>query len=851
MDDGLYLVGILQKQMLKSKGLRRRKETKRDLAGSSSHQNIAMVQEESSTSSSSTDLLAYQYKPLLPNEIRLIRIPPRRETEILRIDLFHSKLRKRRPNGKNAPDHINYTALSYTWGDALETAEIQLSGRAFTIRRNLRLALTDARDQAGEENLVIWADAICINQADLAERAEQVRRMRTIYARAEKIVAWLGQATDDSALAMEWAEELYDFMATREAMHGSVYAVIANMSESDVLGPAAVKKMPAIHRLFQRDWWFRTWVLQEATSEPPVTLVCGSKAIPWRAVGAACFILTDLSMRPGYEWTNTVGVGGPNRINSFHLWRRAGPIRRHLLTLLQMTRKSESSDLRDKVYAMLSFASDLGQDDIVPDYYKSVEQLYIDVARWALQKYNNLDLLGHCAHEDDGKVTGLPSWVPDWSDRAWATPFTKIVPSSGDSFSMSDPHAYKPCYDADSSYASLTTTFVPPQHRGATEPCYRVVYTPDSPLPILVVSGLFLSRISCLRDVVTDYQEHSEERSWDPMGIHIHHPIGEGLPNIEGIPHPRDPLTGESVHQTFLHTLVADARFGSGGIISARGNKMVFPEHRGLVAHSHFERQKEQKKMAAMKEHTVNRRMFYTDNISPKAGSEECVRMVIVTAEGTAMIGEGGCLMGLGPHHAKVGDEMFVFKGGKVLYVLRPIDEEESLANATAAAAPQHAGDELHGPSSTAEAETSDAQSVERTQASESKPDNLASSPKPPLKMSRYSLSEQGYARFWESKRAGKGQYYIPTFLDSDRHLLEEDETWEVDMSKKVAERPVSEDAARRPGGQSKRYTFVGECYVHGMMDGEALRMLERRKKGSRDRVFEGMAEDWRELLIV
>jgi hypothetical protein len=53
----------------------------------------------------------------------------------------------------------------------------------------------------------MWIDAICINQADLAERAVQVLHMRAIYHLAERVVAWLGEETEKTKSAFQLFEE--------------------------------------------------------------------------------------------------------------------------------------------------------------------------------------------------------------------------------------------------------------------------------------------------------------------------------------------------------------------------------------------------------------------------------------------------------------------------------------------------------------------------------------------------------------------------------------------------------------------------------------------------------------------
>jgi hypothetical protein len=94
-----------------------------------------------------------------------------------------------------------YTALSYTWGDPLATTPILVNGIETHITLNLEAALQHIRQPSDE--IVLWIDALCINQDDLAEKNHQVEMMREIYSGAEVVIAWLGVAGDDSNIAME------------------------------------------------------------------------------------------------------------------------------------------------------------------------------------------------------------------------------------------------------------------------------------------------------------------------------------------------------------------------------------------------------------------------------------------------------------------------------------------------------------------------------------------------------------------------------------------------------------------------------------------------------------------------
>lgn len=63
--------------------------------------------------------------------------------------------------------------------------------------------------------LEFWIDAICINQNDLNERAQQVNMMYNIYHQAEEVVVWLGRHDESTHLAhtvierlgSEWSDE--------------------------------------------------------------------------------------------------------------------------------------------------------------------------------------------------------------------------------------------------------------------------------------------------------------------------------------------------------------------------------------------------------------------------------------------------------------------------------------------------------------------------------------------------------------------------------------------------------------------------------------------------------------------
>ncbi len=101
----------------------------------------------------------------------------------------------------------SYEALSYEWACPEKTKQIILQNDSvLLITESLHNALRDLRYQ--DENRLIWADAICINQEDVSELSAQVAIMGQIYRRASQVVTYIGPEQDDSSEAIAFAQEL-------------------------------------------------------------------------------------------------------------------------------------------------------------------------------------------------------------------------------------------------------------------------------------------------------------------------------------------------------------------------------------------------------------------------------------------------------------------------------------------------------------------------------------------------------------------------------------------------------------------------------------------------------------------
>lgn len=329
---------------------------------------------------------AYQYKPLDQSldEIRIVTLSEAtEESDPVTCTLTHVSL-----------DHApHYQALSYHWGDASVTRDIDVNDCTFSVTGNLEAALRELRAQRGRR---LWIDAICIDQADLEERNRQVLRMGEIYSKAEKVIVWLGIGSDDSDLAVD----LFEALALGERN--------ADASDDDLNWETAIDWMyePSIyHRyvnhwaafdsLLERRYWKRVWIIQEIAFGTRVLCQCGSRSFWWSTLASAIKKIRDLDLgkvviqdQPSKIYMNAETINGIERMRSY---------RRHadcyLLKILRSVGDAVSTDPKDRIYGFLALANDGKQLLPHPDYGLSIEDVYIETMRRIISDNRDLDVM--------------------------------------------------------------------------------------------------------------------------------------------------------------------------------------------------------------------------------------------------------------------------------------------------------------------------------------------------------------------------------------------------------------------------------------------------------------------------
>jgi hypothetical protein len=87
--------------------------------------------------------------------------------------------------------------------------------------------------------------------------------------------------------------------------------------------------------------------------------------------------------------------------------------------LLRKVRQAQSSDVRDRIYAISGLISPDYQ--IIPDYTSAPATVYCRTAWSMISRDRSLDLLTFCGHPTVQSTLVLPSWCPDWSTKSHET----------------------------------------------------------------------------------------------------------------------------------------------------------------------------------------------------------------------------------------------------------------------------------------------------------------------------------------------------------------------------------------------------------------------------------------------
>lgn len=199
----------------------------------------------------------------------------------------------------NLESDVNYTALSYVWGASTESCpeHILLEGVRFPVTPNLLSALTMVQGAAAQNTnnnaglQLLWADQLCINQKDNAEKTSQVAQMGGLYATAQKVFICLG-SSETAQDAVRLVTQVSQRISNEKARYGSIKSIpVAGVSELDWQWYKRFN-WDALRTLLRQPWFGRVWVVQEAGLARHAVALYGGHSFEW---GSLMLILSWLS----------------------------------------------------------------------------------------------------------------------------------------------------------------------------------------------------------------------------------------------------------------------------------------------------------------------------------------------------------------------------------------------------------------------------------------------------------------------------------------------------------------------------------------------------------------------------
>jgi hypothetical protein len=316
--------------------------------------------------------------------IRVVRLKAGSPGDVIKCDLYYGRL-----------SDLEFEALSYVWGVGLMPHTIHVAGKPFYVTSNLYSALKELRHPVHER--IIWIDAICINQQDNVEKSSQVQMMRDIYAKASKVVVWLGKATKDTSLTFDLVQQCH--MADTDT--------IDTLWMDRTSSPQRKSIRHEFARIFKYEWWKRSWIIQEVVVGRNVVMQRGPHQVEWNA-------LQTMVAHTTFREIVLSGLRAPlfaMVVQGLRTEERADePMLFTLLDLVYDFRFQSATFGSDKIYALLGLPWSDNLSLFIPDYGLSPEEVFLQFTVFCIKHYKDLTIL---ALATGNELQGV-SWCRDW-----------------------------------------------------------------------------------------------------------------------------------------------------------------------------------------------------------------------------------------------------------------------------------------------------------------------------------------------------------------------------------------------------------------------------------------------------
>ncbi|PQE10655.1 heterokaryon incompatibility protein [Rutstroemia sp. NJR-2017a BBW] len=410
----------------------------------------------------------FTHRALDSGDIRLLYLLPGETGEQLRGVIIHVPYKS--PGA--------YRALSYVWGTDQRTKVLVTPDGTLQITLSLNKALQGLRHRG--KPIILWVDAICINQKDNTEKAQQIRLLPKIFQNAASTYAFLeGGEGSDAAIEMlmqvrfkaacDEKSKLKMERADEEAEENES-AGETDLGESTKSGkrtssdrricledwPENLPRVPeswkhrsipnldagiwsSVGTLFRLPWFRRVWIIQEIVGAPHVKIVCDKWIIDWNDLHLAIEMIDREVQMSENDFSHLKSSWEPFLALAAQREWEARHYRWTLIMLLEHFRYAESTLSRDRLFALLGLASDGNEAEFEPDYDSPLEDIVLEFARGFVRQGRGMQMLYRAglSHQSDR----FPSWIPDWTVKRASSLYDSS--EGGVSFAASGPQEGK------------------------------------------------------------------------------------------------------------------------------------------------------------------------------------------------------------------------------------------------------------------------------------------------------------------------------------------------------------------------------------------------------------------------
>lgn len=264
--------------------------------------------------------------------------------------------------------------------------------------------------------------------------------MAKIYSRAERVLIWLGEETEDVKTSFASIIEAHSlFVGDDVEFEGPDH------SNSELLLTIFNFDWQRIANLIKRSWFTRKWVIQEVAFAREAVLLCGDSLMSWEVFGdlvshlrendALGFVATEDDTDPHHLPLGKVFTIAYARQNVLM------DIRISLPSLLFYSRDFRCTNPRDHIFALLSVVSpDPELQAIIVDYTTDVKEVFKQFVIREIVEKSSLDILVWASIQSITSEHLLPSWVPDFANIVPAPFNTSVTLFSASANSI--PHSW-------------------------------------------------------------------------------------------------------------------------------------------------------------------------------------------------------------------------------------------------------------------------------------------------------------------------------------------------------------------------------------------------------------------------